>query len=126
VFDVEHYDDTGTATPDLEDWPVGLGAPTVDANGDPVEPSSRDQLIDLAAGERPVIYGGQTAFWVMNDVGNDHMRSQTLPLGVEVRVSAFAIPDPDDPTFDRGTFYRYEVVNRNTQRLRGAYFTLFT
>ena len=125
VFDVEVYEDDGTTTPDLEDWPVGLGAPTVDAMGNPVVPTSRDQLIDLAAGERPVIYGGQTAFWVMNDVGNDHDEWETPPVGLEVRVSAFAIPAPDDPAFNRGTLYRYEVVNRYTEAFEDAYLSFF-
>ena len=40
--------------PDLADWPVGLGAPAVDASGQPLAVSSREQTLDLAAGERPV------------------------------------------------------------------------
>ena len=125
TLDVEHYEQTGQATDDLADWPVGLGAPAVDAAGDPVVPTSRDQLIDLEAGERPVVYGSQTAFWVMNDVGNDHAETGSDPLGVEVRVSAFSVINPGTPALDQGTFYRYTVVNRNSQPLTDAYLSLF-
>src|SRR5690606_19537892 len=125
VLDVEAYEQTGVATDDLADWPVGLGAPAVDAAGDPVVPTSREQLIDLEAGERPVVYGGETAFWVMNDVGNDHAETGSAPLGVEVRVLAFAVPGSGEEDLDRGTFYRYTVVNRNSHPITDAYFSLF-
>lgn len=82
--DVALYAATRTATPDLRDWPVGLGAPTVDAGGAPVVPTSPEQVIDLAAGERPALSGGQTAFWTMNDLG-PHPTTRSAPLGVRCR-----------------------------------------
>ena len=111
--DVAAYDAGGAPTADLADWPVGLGAPAVDANGDAVVPTDRAETVDLAAGERPVLYGAETAFWVMNDVGNEHTFSATPPLGIEVRVSAFAVSAPAEPALDRATFYRIETVNRS-------------
>lgn len=119
--DVAMYEATGVATPDLAGWPVGLGARAVDAGGQPVVGVSRDQVVDLAAGERPVLYGGPTAFWVMNDVGGSRTFVTTPPLGIEVRVTAFAV---DVSTGERpvalrqATAYRYEIVNRNAQPLR--------
>ena len=124
--DVAAYEATGALTDDLQDWPVGLGAPTVDATGEPVVPSSRDQLIDLAAGQRPVVYGSQTAFWVMNDVGNTHVSTGSPPLGIEVQVSAFAIADPATPALDQATFYRYTVVNRSGAALDATRVGFFT
>ena len=112
--EVMAYETNGTVTLDLAAWPVGLGAPAVDAQGAPVVPTSRDQVIDLEAGERPVVYGTETVFWVMNDVGNVHAGSGTPPMGIEVRVSAFSINDPDVAALDQSTFYRFEVVNRST------------
>ena len=82
--DISAYEKTGTATPDLADWPVALGAPVLD--GDGVVGN-----YDLAGGDRPLVYGSQTAFWVMNDVGNEHNESDTAPIGLEVRVTAFSI-----------------------------------
>ncbi len=48
----------------------------------------------------------------MNDAGNEHLHSQLPPLGIEVRVQAFAFNRtvPSDLTTD--TFYRYEIINR--------------
>ena len=116
--DVLTYEQAGTATPDLRSWPVGLGAPAIDAAGDPVEPTSRSQQLDLRAGERPAILrGGETLFWVMNDVGNVHEATGSDPLGIEVAATAFAMPQGNSPfnhvAFDQATFLRYQVTNRN-------------
>jgi hypothetical protein len=125
VEDIEAYEQTGVASPSLEDWPVGLGAPAVDAIGQPVVPASRDQLVDLAAGERPALYGSETAFWVMNDVGGPHATTGSPPLGVEVQVSAFAVSDAAVPALDQSTFYRYRVVNRNDVPLENTFLTFW-
>ena len=113
---------------DLREWPVGLGAPAfVDANGNfrfdageaRVVPSSRTQVLNRAAGELPLITGHETAFWVMNDVGNTHARTNSAPLGLEVRVTASAFRS-SDPTLDLATTYRVEMVYKGTQPLTDA------
>ncbi|MEP0547325.1 MAG: T9SS type A sorting domain-containing protein [Rhodothermales bacterium] len=114
-FDLALYDATGEATGDLLNWPVDLGAPVID--GDGVEGN-----YNLAGGDRPEVYGHQTAFWVMNDVGNEHRNSLTEPIGLEVRVTAFTSLEAG---LDQHTFYRYEVVNRNSQPFEAARFGLF-
>ena len=110
--DVAAYEAGGVPAVDLREWPVGLGAPAVDAQGQQVAVGSRDQRIDLPGGERPVLGGGPTAFWVMNDVGNSHAFG-SAPLGVEVQVTAFA-PESGALALRQATVYRYRVVNRNT------------
>ncbi|GAB5533940.1 MAG: hypothetical protein Rubg2KO_01890 [Rubricoccaceae bacterium] len=122
TYDVAIYDETGVASLDLTDWPVGLGAPAVDASGQPVVVTSREQTLELATGERPVISGTQTAFWVMNDTGNESHRS--VPLGVEVAVTAFAIVH-EDAALNQGTYYRYTVSNRNSRPIIDARFGLW-
>lgn len=124
--DVAAYEAGGAPSADLSAWPVGLGAPAVTATGAPVVPTSREQTIDLAAGERPVVYGSQTAFWVMNDVGNVHAGSTSEPLGIEVRVSAFGIADPQVTALQQATVYRYTVVNRNAQPIEDAHVSFFS
>ncbi len=123
--DVAAYEQTGTATADLAAWPVGLGAATVDAGGQPVVPTSLAQTINLAAGERPVVYGSQTAFWVMNDVGNVKLGSGSAPIGIEVRVHAFGVAGAD-VDLGRATFYRVELVNRGSSPFEGARLSLFS
>ncbi|MEP0548440.1 MAG: T9SS type A sorting domain-containing protein [Rhodothermales bacterium] len=112
TLDVQAYDATGIATADLAEWPAELGAEVVDGDG-------VSGNYNLAGGDRPRIYGSQTAFWVMNDVGNEHVRSESEPIGLEVQATAFAISSPD-AAFDQATFYRYRLVNRNTLPLEDA------
>ena len=76
--DVQRYLATGEATDDLRDWPVELGAPVLDGDGDPAN-------YDLAGGDQPAVWGDQTAWWIMNDVGNAHRETESAPLGLEVR-----------------------------------------
>jgi hypothetical protein len=115
AFDLSLYDATGEASGDLQSWPVNLGAPVIDGEG--VEGN-----YNLEGGDRPAVYGHQTAFWVMNDVGNMHTNSLTEPIGVEVRVTAFTSLDAE---LEQHTFYRYEVINRNDQPFEAARFGLF-
>ena len=121
--DLALYGATGEATDDLREWPTGLGAPTVDTAGAPVVGATPDRVIDLAAGERPALYGGQTAFWVMNDLG-PHPSSGSTPLGIEVQVTAFAVPSAD-PFLDQSTLYLYRIVNRSASTIAGARASLF-
>lgn len=120
TYDVTIYEETGLPSSDLADWPVGLGAPAVGDNGEPVAVTSREQTLDLRAGERPVISGTQTAFWVMNDVGNVRRPGDGLPLGVEVAVTAFAVVS-ETAALHQGTYYRFKVTNRNTLPITAAY-----
>ena len=110
--DVAAYEGGGPATADLSQWPIGLGAPAVDAGGTPITTTDRTRVIDLAAGERPVVPGTEVAFWVMNDF-TAHPETGTLPLGIEVQVLAFVM-DSSDPFFDQASFYRYTIVNRGS------------
>ena len=121
--DLAIYAATGEATPDLREWPTGLGAPTLDASGAPVAAPAPGRVIDLAAGERPALYGGQTAFWVMNDLG-PHPSSGSNSLGIEVQVTAFGVPSAD-PFLNQSTVYRYRIINRGASAIAGARASLF-
>ena len=105
--DIDAYDQSGTATADLADWPADLGAPVLDGDG-------VDGNYDLAAGDRPELQGAaQTAWWVMNDAGNVHGTTETDPIGLEVRVQALSyLPDGAEiPDYsDTATFYIYTLV----------------
>ncbi len=122
--DVAAFEAGGAPAADLAGWPVGLGADAVDVDGRPVVPTTRSQTVDLAAGERPVVTSGQTAFWVMNDVGNAHTDSGSAPLGIEVQVTATAVAS-GALALRQSTAYRFRIVNRNTVPLDAAYATLF-
>ena len=122
--EVAAYEAGAAPAADLAAWPVGLGAEARNAAGRLVVPTSRGQIINLASGERPVVLGGQTAFWVMNDVGYAHTRSGSAPLGIEVQVTASAFVS--GPTALRqSTAYRFRIVNRNTVALDSAFVSFF-
>lgn len=115
--DVVRYHETGETTDDLRDWPVDLGAPVLDGDGVPGN-------YNLEGGDEPAISGDQTAWWVMNDAGNEHNRSLTPPMGLNVQAEAFAVASLANglrPT----TLYRYRLTNRSEQPLDSAYVALF-
>ncbi len=111
--DLERLDATGEATDDIRDWPLQLGAPVTDGDGDP-------DNYDLAAGDRPEILGDQMAWWVMNDAGNLHFTTETSPIGLEIQVSAFAFARDDAP--GNSTFYRYRLRYKGAQPWEAAHF----
>ena len=128
----------------LRTWPIAQGAPYyVDDNGnnqrdpetEPVIELDVDDAgysttlgagrqINLDAGERPDIVGDQGIWWVMNDVGNTHGWSAKPPLGIEIRVLAFAFRTAD--ALNNTTFYRYELFYRNTQPMQETYIGYFS
>jgi len=110
--DILHYNQTGEATADLAGWPWQLGAPVLDGDGNP-------DNYDLEAGDRPALIGDQMAWWVMNDVGNTHEASHTPPIGLEVKVTAFAFNVPG--LWGNTTFYRYQLQYRGTEPLEDAW-----
>lgn len=126
--DLDAFERFGVRTPDLVDWPTGLGAPTIDRNGEPIDlldlPLNQrvDRVIDLQAGERPDITGDQMLWWVNNDRGNVHERSDAPPLGIEVHVSAFAYETPGP--LGNTTFYRYKLFYKGDERMTDTYFGL--
>ncbi|MFT4606037.1 MAG: hypothetical protein ACI9W4_002783, partial [Rhodothermales bacterium] len=128
-YEVARFERTGLATPDLTDWPTGLGAPTTDGAGAPIDLTSlplserQDRVINLAAGERPLITGDQMLWWVMNDRGNVHRRSDTPPVGLEVHGSAFAFAGTS--LLASTTFYRYRIFNRSKSDLTAAHIGVF-
>ncbi|MEO0558777.1 MAG: T9SS type A sorting domain-containing protein [Bacteroidota bacterium] len=126
TYDVAIYDETGVASSGLAGWPVGLGAPAIDADGEPIQATNRDQTLNLAAGERPMLSGTQTAFWVMNDVGAPRLDRHTDPLSVEVQVTAFVTVD-DVPAGARdASFYRFRILNRSANTIENARWSFFT
>lgn len=114
--DIEQYEQTGTATSDLRDWPWHLGAPIVDGDG------NADNY-DLAAGDRPRLYGDQTHWWVMNDAGNEKIEGG-MPIGMEVQVTAYALQSFD--ALDNTTFYRYKLVYKGDAPLEDTYIGLWS
>ena len=147
-IDIEEFEATGVATADLQDWPTGLGAPTLappnnglddDSDGEVDEVDEeilfdisvpfaerKDRVIDLAAGERPAILGDQSIWWVMNDRGNEHDGvdgSRTPPIGLEVHGMAYAFNVGGD--VGNTTFYSYNLYLAGPTPLNRTYVAAF-
>lgn len=146
--DIEEYEATGVAAPDLRDWPTGLGAPTlappgngVDDDGDGEIDEENEELlfdinvplaqridrtVNLAGGERPALLGDQSIWWIMNDRGNEHLASgaDTPPIGLEVHAMAFAFNTSGD--IGNSTFYKYNLYMKGTEPLTDTYIGLFS
>ena len=99
----------------LRNWPVDVGAPFMDANG--------DGLYDPEHGDRPELLGDQQLWWVMNDLGGEHELTRVDPLGVEVRVTAFAFDAPG--AVGNSTFYRYRIRNTSDREVTQTYAGLY-
>ena len=143
--DIEEYSATGVTTPDLRDWPTGLGAPTyappnngVDDDGDGETDEEGEQVfvldqplaqrisrtIDLAGGERPAILGDQSIWWVMNDRGNQHNGAESPPIGLEVHVIAFAFNTSGD--IGNTTFYKYDLYYKGNEPYTDVHMAIFS
>ena len=120
--DIRRYYETGVPTDDLRDWPHQLGAPVLDGDGDSTN-------YDLRAGDQPDLIGDMAAWWVMNDAGNEHPAGgSTPPMGVEVRVQAFAYgytQETTSPVLAQSSFYRYEIINRGEHPIDNVYASIF-
>ena len=128
--DIDAFDLNGSTIPDLVDWPTGLGAPTLDANGDAIDIldqplSSRiDRKINLGAGERPGLLGDQIIWWVMNDRGNQHTSTDVPPIGLEVHGTAFAFDVAGD--IGNATFYKFKLFYKGTVPLEESYLAIWS
>ena len=110
--DFAHLDQTGDFPENMINWPWQLGAPVMDGDGNP-------DNYNLEGGDRPELLGNQTLWWIMNDRGNEHLWSETLPMGIEVHATAYAF----EQVKSAGdiTFYRYRIINKNTAPITDTY-----
>jgi hypothetical protein len=113
--DLLALDSGGEPSAHVYHWPWQSGAPVEDGDGNP-------DNYDLAAGDRPRLYGDEMHWWVMNDIGNAHEDGQSMPLGVEVQVLAFATAAEG---YEKTTFYQYTVINKSPGTIHDLQFGIF-
>jgi hypothetical protein len=127
------------ATSDIKDWP-GNGnisfnednflAPFYDANSDLIyNPKDGDYPYYYFESSYPgnvcndYLFGDQSVWWVMNDVGNAHTLTQAQPIGLEIQAQAFAFQTDDE--INNMTFYKYKIINRSSNNLNQTYFSVW-
>ncbi|MBX2818499.1 MAG: T9SS type A sorting domain-containing protein [Rhodothermaceae bacterium] len=114
--DFTQYDVDSTFSDNMLNWPWQLGAPVIDGDGDPSN-------YNLEGGDRPELLGNQSLWWIMNDRGNEHLWSETEPLGIEVHGTAYAFANAGIASDI--TFYRFRIFNKNTLPITDTYAGIF-
>lgn len=110
---------------DFADWPVALGAPWVDVDGDAVYEPDFDAWI---AGDRtvdhPRMHGDGMVWFVNNDLDETRMRALygTAPAGVETRTLVWG---SRSPAMERSLVFDIRVVNTGTQVKDSMYLAWF-
>ncbi len=111
-----HALDNGTEpAADVVDWPWQLGAPVVDGDGVPGN-------YNLAGGDRPLLLGDETHWWIMTDQGGGYLpHAGFQPIGLEVHGMAFASAAVG---FENTTFYQFRVINKSSDVLDSLFIGL--
>ncbi len=111
--------DDPSANPDFANWPVDLGAPWVDVDGNGV-------YSPLPAGpDHPEFIGDQVVWYVSNDGdATEHAIFGTLPLGVEVQTTIFGFDRSDN--FGDMMFVKELVINKGENTVEDLYLGLWS
>jgi hypothetical protein len=107
------------ANDDFQNWPVDLGAPWVDVDGD-------GEYNPLPNGpDYPDFIGDQIVWFVCNDGGaGSHGLFGTLPLGLEVQFSIFGFDRPD--AFGDMMFVKALAINKGGNTIDSTYVGLWS
>lgn len=128
-------------SPNLLEWPSGSNRPQKYNPGEPdylapyferpgfgapgvYEPFNGEYPVlnplRPAALNRPQDQPDMMLWFVYNDRGNVHTETGGLPIGIEIRTTAFAFATNDE--VNNMTFYRSEIINRGNEPLDNTYF----
>jgi hypothetical protein len=93
-----------TTSQDYVEWPVGLGAPYLDFNGNGIWDTGVD---------RPEVHGEQQVWSVLNDASKTQhaMLGLTPPLGIEIRSLYYCYDSP--PALDNTMFMEWTLINKS-------------
>ncbi len=107
------------ANDDFQNWPVDLGAPWVDVDGD----GEYDPLPN--GPDYPDFIGDQIVWFVCNEGGaGSHGLFGTLPLGLEVQFSIFGFDRPD--AFGDMMFVKALAINKGGNTIDSTYVGLWS
>lgn len=119
------------AHPTFNKWYFNNGsmAPFFDRNGDGIyNPMNGDYpvikvAVNSGTGFEEGYYADQMIFWVINDNGNSHGRTNGTELGVQVNCLAFAFQTSDE--LNDMTFYTYEIFKKTAGSIKDTYMGIF-
>jgi len=117
VYSIRRGDDA-TNSVDYASWPWEDGAPVVKA-------SDGSDSLDGSGNRIPELIGDQTIWCVFNDAdGAKHTNMNTLPLGIEVQLTAFAFNRGD--ALGDNIFYKWKFINKSGEAIDSTYATIWT
>jgi hypothetical protein len=85
----------------------------------PFNDVNNDGIYNPMHGDYPITKGGQSIWWVMNDVGGNKIPASN-PMGVEVQVEAYGC---NDCFTSNSTFYNYKIINKSSNKVYDTYVT---
>lgn len=103
IYKVHKKDSVG-GNPDYDEWPVDLGAPYIERNGQPGYQKGED---------KPFLWGDQVLWCVYND-GNPGAHSatgRTNPMGIEIQTTYFGFDQPG--ALGNIMFMRWKIINKS-------------
>ena len=100
-------------------------APFHDTDNDNIyNPSKGDypnfDLSGTQGNSNNVLYGDESIWWVINDVGNIHTETKGEPIGLQIKAQAFAFSTDDE--VNNMTFYNYVIENKSSFAMNETYF----
>jgi hypothetical protein len=117
VYSIKRGDDA-TNSPDYAAWPWEDGAPVVKA-------ADGTDSLDDSGSRIPELIGDQTMWCVFNDADvAKHTNMNTLPLGIEVQLTAFAFNRGD--ALGDNIFYKWKFINKSGEAIDSTFVTIWT
>ncbi len=112
---------------DYEEWPIQLGAPWVDKNGNGIYEPDFDEFLEVGyadcLSDTPMLPGDETLWFVSNDLDPRRVRdlygSPSIGLELHTLVWAYSQTGP----LSNMVFTKYTVINKGTEDLEQAYFS---
>jgi hypothetical protein len=92
---------------DMIDWPVDIGAPFVEKDG--------QSGYSPENGDEPLVLGDEMFWWMNNDQGNDKRITGSLPMGLEIQTFAYAFDSQG--ALGNTVFYRYDIKNTSDKTI---------
>ncbi len=117
MYSIRRGDDA-TTNPDYANWPWEDGAPVVKA-------ADGTDSLDATGTRIPELIGDQTVWCVFNDADVAvHTNMNTLPLGIEVQLTAFAFNRGD--ALGDNIFYKWKFINKSGEAIDSTFVTIWT
>ncbi|HEX9655893.1 MAG TPA: hypothetical protein VGB89_03125 [Bacteroidota bacterium] len=117
VYSIRRGDDR-TNSVDYVAWPWEDGAPVVKA-------ADGSDSLDDTGNRIPELIGDQTIWCVYNDADvAKHTNMNTLPLGLEVQLTAFAFNRGD--ALGDNIFFKWKIINKSGEMIDSTFVTIWT